>query len=275
MLKILVYAIIFIALVTLSRLDYNLLPAIESYSYLIASVALLFLGVFLQPLAWLIALRSIGVRIPYDFSAFSIGISILGKYLPGKVWAIVGRAGVVSKATDVGIKKLSLVSLFAQAVVVLSGTLFLPFYYYDWLSALLMSLAVILFAVACVIAARHLIGALVVELRALALILLLYLFIWLLWGVGFLFLVRAISTSSYDWVLLTVFPSSASLSILALFSPGGLGVREAFIAIGLNTAAVDSVVIPQLVVASRVWFLFGELAIFFFALYRLKSYTLR
>jgi uncharacterized membrane protein YbhN (UPF0104 family) len=58
------------------------------------------------------------------------------------------------------------------------------------------------------------------------------------------------------------FPLAGTLGIMTLISPGGLGTREAVLVGYLNLAGIPVVDATTIAVASRLWFLGGEIFIF-------------
>jgi uncharacterized membrane protein YbhN (UPF0104 family) len=58
------------------------------------------------------------------------------------------------------------------------------------------------------------------------------------------------------------FPLAASLGVLALVAPGGLGVREGVIVAYLGLAGIPAMEATTISIASRLWFLGGELIFF-------------
>jgi uncharacterized membrane protein YbhN (UPF0104 family) len=61
------------------------------------------------------------------------------------------------------------------------------------------------------------------------------------------------------------FGLAGSIGIMAVFAPGGLGVREGILTGFLTLAGVDLPVATTIAVTSRLWFLAGELFIFLLA----------
>ncbi len=91
---------------------------------------------------------------------------------------------------------------------------------------------------------------------------------WLIWIVGFAFLTYSI-IGEFNLLLGAYFSFVTCVSILIVFSPVGLGVREALVAgfIYIHSSSLEYAVIISLV--SRFWFFLGELIIFSCALFLL------
>ena len=60
----------------------------------------MFLGFFLKAVTWQKVLTTFGYRISLRLALSSIGLSVFGKYIPGKIWAIVGPASYVARETQ-------------------------------------------------------------------------------------------------------------------------------------------------------------------------------
>ncbi len=86
--------------------------------------------------------------------------------------------------------------------------------------------------------------------------------VWLFWGIGFYLLAIGISDQVFPFSTIFCFPLAATVGIVFLFAPGGLGIREGIIA---GYLALLNIPLPEAITvsaASRLWFLMGELFIF-------------
>lgn len=87
-----------------------------------------------------------------------------------------------------------------------------------------------------------------------------YLFVWGLFGIGFYFVVKSVTTISYGLIfeMVAIFTISYLAGFLAIITPGGLGVRE-----GLMTALLMShMPMPVAIVVAgiaRIWLTVAEL----------------
>ena len=85
---------------------------------------------------------------------------------------------------------------------------------------------------------------------------------WALWSIGFCLLVASLINIDVSWSVGFGFPLAATLGIITFISPGGLGTREAIMVGYLTLAGVPLVDATSVAVASRLWFLGGEVFIF-------------
>ena len=89
-----------------------------------------------------------------------------------------------------------------------------------------------------------------------------FFFTWLLWGIAFYFLTSGLSDQSISVPIIFSFPLAGTIGIIALFSPGGLGIRESILVGSLTSFNVDLSLAITISAVSRLWFLVGELFIF-------------
>ena len=120
----LVYASLVFVGIVLYRFDYLHVPSIASYGLLAATSAPAAGGV---PVPGGELERPAGeerlVRFALGEGLAALGLSVLGNYVPGKVWLIVGRAGYVSSRHGYPLAKVSVLSLHGQLVSLWSGLL--------------------------------------------------------------------------------------------------------------------------------------------------------
>jgi hypothetical protein len=95
---------------------------------------------------------------------------------------------------------------------------------------------------------------------------------WLFWSFGFFFLSASIYGEVLPITLAFAFPLSGTLAIVALFAPGGLGVREGLLITCMLLYKIPIEIATTISIASRLWFLIGEAVFFGLAgLLKLKS----
>ena len=79
---------------------------------------------------------------------------------------------------------------------------------------------------------------------------------------GFYMLVTSLIKMDVPWGVGFGFPLAGTLGIMTFISPGGLGTREAVLVGYLTLAGIPVVEATTIAVASRLWFLGGEVFIF-------------
>jgi hypothetical protein len=222
-----------------------------------------------------------GAPVAYHRAARIWFVSSLGKYVPGKLWAI-GAMGAMARREGVPATAAAGAAILNQAVNVAagfavlaaSGAGVLPLIYPVGASAALVVAAV---SVAGLLALPLVLprlldrigrqtgrwGGAVIPASALWLSIVGNLAAWVLYGVAFHVFVRAVlGAAPVSWASsVAVFTGSYLAGYLALFAPGGLVVREAAVVAALT--GIGAATLPQstlVAVASRLWLTLLEVA---------------
>jgi len=254
-------------------------PRIHSYAILLASFPILMTGCWGGVIAWHRLLSKSGLPCSRTECLAAMGLSIFGKYVPGKLWVILGRATYVSQKRRFPLSAVSAASLNDQFIALwaglLLGTIGLLWVgglrVYGWLTLLSwVGISLLVFShwfhriaeELLKVVLRRAIDIPAMSLRSTLQLLPWHIGYWLLWAVSFYLLLAALSPSSVPLPVGLAFPLAGSLGVMAVIAPGGLGVRE-----GIMTGYLTLVGIPlpeaiTLSVASRLWFLLGEVVFF-------------
>lgn len=254
---------------------------------LIASFLLLCGTLFYMIVLWRGLINRLGSRISLGAAFRIFSVSAMGRYLPGKVWQVVGmvylgkREGV---RTEAGVWA----AVLAQLLAVLSGVLvtFIAFLLEQerLLAPLLeqvgierLSLWWMMLPVAITLVVIHprILQKLTnwilkifkrppikfsLSYPGLIVFFMLYFVSWLLYGTAFwLFLSSVHPVGLADWVLVTgAFAAAYIVGLLAVFVPGGLGVREGLLTLFLEGGVGQGVAVA-LSFGQRLWFTTAEL----------------
>ena len=116
-----VYASLVFAGIVLYRFDYLRVPSIASPALLALTFPLQIAGFALLVASWNVLLAKSGCPVRFFEGLAALGLSVLGNYLPGKVWLIVGRAGYVAERHGYALAKVSVSSLHAQLITLWAG----------------------------------------------------------------------------------------------------------------------------------------------------------
>jgi glycosyltransferase 2 family protein len=258
-----------------SHLSLNFLP-------LIFSLLLLWSGFFVTTLSWGYALNVHDVKIDTHLAVVSHGLSVFAKYIPGKVWVILGRAAYVSERTQNKVSNLSYISLKEQLLHILLGLLlaFAPTTLYFnreyWVMVILLTiigLILILFVRKFHDFFNHTLSRVIkrelnlpfLEFRLSLRLSLRILIYWIAWSAGFYFFMLSVSPD-IKFYHAYVFPLAVCYGVLAIFLPGGIGVREGIMVAYLTATGVDLQLAITISALSRIWFITGEVFIFLFAI---------
>jgi uncharacterized membrane protein YbhN (UPF0104 family) len=267
------------------RIQFNVLLLVLSFCALI-------LYFMLYSKSWQAIMQALGAPIAFSQSIWMIATTQIGKYLPGKVWYIVGRVYVGRKA-DLEGKKLTLSMVLELGLVYITGGIIFAFatliagdYETTWLI-----ISVILTIAAIIVLHPRILGRvsnfflrimkkpeiqITLTYRQISQISLYFFGIWIAQIVGFYLLISAV----YPVPFFSVFKVASAYALawisgsVAVFAPAGLGVRE-----GMMTLLLSSILPTPLAIAisfvARIWVTIFELVIFFVGLIIRRSTTLK
>jgi len=250
-----------------------------NYFYLVLSVLLLSLLFFIGSWGWMLILHRLRVRISFKRSMEIWVASIIGKYIPGKVWFVLGRIYLGQK---LGISKTKMsLAIFLEIILMQSsGVMFFFASFLLWEQRTLLQQIwpfMIIFWVLTIVVMQPAVLQRIVNplLRILKkeeisidisnkdifLLLSFYFFFWFCSGVGIYFLTRslypisisAVPIISGSWAISTV------LGFMVFVVPGGLGVREGVI-VFLLSGFIPAYVALLVAISSRILLTILEIA---------------
>ena len=273
------YASLIFLVYALIKADYLKIPVLFSYSFLGLSFITLFAGFITYCISWKKTLEYAGYPVSTAYAISSTGLSVFGKYIPGKIWMILGEAGYLSNIYGYPIDKLVSANFNAQLLSLWTGLLTgsAGLYMIDgfgiWgmaLGGLWVALTVILFTNFLHRFAEAVLKKIlgkeytIPQFTFSEIIKLLpsYFGFWFFWALSFCFFSTALSPQPVSAAAGLGFPLSVTLGIIVIISPGGIGVREGFLVSYLTLAGFDLAYATTVAVASRLWYLAGEFFIF-------------
>ncbi len=279
--KIFIYGSIIALLIYLYNIDYLVLKDLNiDYLTLSYSFIFLFLGFIFSSFSWKVALKLHGVDISIRQAIFSHGLPVFTKYIPGRIWTIIGRAALIdNKSSD--IKFRSLISLKEQLIYLILG--FLISIYPILKTERIKDYSIIIIIITIVgffilmsksvqlrfentwnkIVKRN-IKIPVINKKEFFILLWNILFYWILWSVGFNLLLKSL-LGDIPFYYSFAFPLSVSLGLISIIFPGGIGIREGIISLFLISNNISPDIAVSIAIVSRLWFLVGEVFIFIFA----------
>ncbi len=263
----------------LVRQDY-IIPEVGNRSFLAMSFICLFAGFYVSTLSWKVALKSHGFIHTGSDALLSHGLSVFAKYIPGKIWVILGRAGYLSEGKS-GLKDRSFVSLKEQLIYMWTGFLVssvptIIFYRLQWISILVLliigGLTLFLFFEKIHTWILMILGKTfkkeleipLVKFRHSLPMIGSVMLIWLCWTAGFYLFMLAFSETITP-IMMFAFPLSVCFGLIAIILPGGLGLREGIIIGYLTLAGLDVENATTISFLNRLWFISGEVFIFLLA----------
>jgi uncharacterized membrane protein YbhN (UPF0104 family) len=224
-----------------------------NYGYVLLSFIIMKLAWMSTAWSWGKTLEAFGYKIPYSDVYVIYFRSMVAKYLPGKVWQIAGstyvaaQKGVPEGATIASVVIGQAYSVLSGVALVVAAVAFglidktggLPFL--RWTSVpMLIILIILVFKPDLSVRLMNLVLPLfkrkkveaTVSISTSLWLFLLYLIPWLIFGLSFWFLANALTPISLsEYIPLTaILVSGTVVGFLALFAPGGIGVKEATMA---------------------------------------------
>ncbi|MCD4735919.1 MAG: flippase-like domain-containing protein [Bacteroidales bacterium] len=280
--NILLYLSLLFLFIYLYRLDYFSFTGLKwNTSLIVVSTLLLWTGYYLSSLSWWNILRKHEINIGSSIATVSHGLSIFAKYIPGKIWVILGRAGYVARY-GFSLKSCSFLSMKEQLLYVWLG-LFISaipmLFFYGLTLFTLFVLGILLFFTFFLYSKKFhfwLLSILskitrkswdipFVSFRDNLNIIGLILVYWLVWLFAFYFFVRSFYPDA-GFEIAFAFPLSVTLGLLAIVFPGGLGVREGIMVGYMTLGGIPVETATSISIYARLWFISGEIFIFLLAL---------
>lgn len=278
-LKYLVYVSVIFLIYSLWKADYLYVPEVKNFALLVFSVILLIAGYLTKSKVWQAGLKSKNHPVRFHDSVISTGLAELGKYIPGKVWVILGRAGYISGKYSVSTTQASGISLVVQFItiwsgilVALAGIIFIKVPA-EWIIALVagwLLLSFVLFfrpfhkwvtQITSKIIKKE-IHIPFIEFKEIRPVLHWFFIDWAVRMSGFYLFLLALSGYGMTFAVAAGFPLAVTLGILAVIAPGGIGVREGILVIWLQGAGLELAEATTLAINTRLWALAGEITIF-------------
>ncbi len=273
-----VYISILFLIIQLIRHDYIIIPERLNYQYLSLSFLLLFAGFLVQGLSYKVILKKYGYKISAKDSLISFGLTVLSRYIPGKFWVHLGRAGYINKHYNYPLNELVYISLNCQFIGIWLVFLFCSFGFITLDISVVMKIIIfsIWILLSFLIFTRYFhkmtqwvvfktlgkrINLPTLSLKNLFNVFPVFILYWLLYAVAFYVLSLGF-TAEIGYVALIYFPLSTIVGIVSLFAPGGIGTREASLVGLFAMGGVTTVLATTISAFSRLWFLAGELFAF-------------
>lgn len=252
-----------------AELDFHLPTVLGSFAVLLLYLA----G---RSLAWHHITRRLGVAVPLSRAFVSWNYSLLGKYLPGKVFLLLGRLHEYHRA-DKSMTRVTLAffletvsTLLASVLTILLALLLVEVDFvthHRWLLWIALGTLLVMlhpwplsWAINGVLRALRRPGVVLdLRLRDTASFVGLATVNWLVFGVAFYLFIHAVYPLELRYIVfLAGAISVASLAgILVLVAPSGLGVREGILTL-LLAQVMPAPVAAMLSLASRLWVTLGE-----------------
>jgi len=228
---------------------------------------------------WAKVMKNTSYSINYKDAIASSGLSTFGKYMPGKVWVILGRAEYLANKYQLPRKDLSSFSLNTQFISLWTGMLLgavgmITIKGFDIYGSSVLGLFILLSLIIYTSIFHNVAKFIVYKITkkqitipklsfmAVVKVLPLFLLNWGLWCLSFYLLAAGLLNHEVTFNVAWGFALAGSLGVLAVIAPGGLGVREGVLTGYLTLTGLNLPEATTIAVTSRLWFLIGEVFIF-------------
>lgn len=198
----------------------------------------------------------------------------LGRYLPGKVWSMLGMFYLASEA---GIKKKqTFLAVIASEVAYKGSAILIGIFFFIFSPALkaYLPLMIVLLAMLIIFVHPKVLNKLTnptlkllkkepikITFKYLSILkyISLYFIVWLLHSLAFYVFVNSIaSTKGYSIIqFFTIMPLTWVVGYLMIFAPGGIGVREGMLVLILSEFLPSEIALV-IAILQRIWFIFIE-----------------
>ncbi len=277
--KYLLFASLGFLAVALYKADYLVLPRVYSIPALAGSLVCLFCGLIADALAWRVILGKTSFPLRVRESLAAVGLTSFAKYIPGKIWAVMGRVAYVAEKRGYPIAQLTTISITWQFIVVWLGLVFgalgLLLLRAGWAWGWPVLIGWLALTAAIFSDAAHRIAVPIYRRlfskqtefprlppRATLVSLPWFLITWALLSAGFYLVTASLSPAPVPLAAGLGLPLSITLGIFAVFAPGGIGVREGVIVGYLALAGIPVSHATAIAIAARLWYLTGEVFMF-------------
>ncbi len=277
--RVLLYLSVCLVLYYLYTFDYLILNNLQfNIPLLVLSIIILWAGFTVSALSWGNSLKVHNIKISKKLALYSHGVSVFAKYIPGKIWVILGRASVVVNAGFGSLSHNSAISLKEQLVYLFTG-LFVSLIALLFISIKPVFIVIVALTALCLylflfwkkvynLAVKIYVKLFkksfnvpFVGLKAALPIFKAVFGYWFLWSFGFYLLTLSL-IPGVPVIVAFAFPVSVCYGLLAVIVPGGIGVRESIIVLILTAAGIDPAMAVTISVIQRLWFVSGEIFIF-------------
>ena len=248
-----------------------------NYYYISISVIILIFVYVLSVFVWILLLKFLGESIKFKQALYIVSVSQISRFIPGKIWPIMGKVYLGDK---IGIKKgkillsvaleniIGLIAVISIALLVVYSRINLKSFLRLDILVLILLFCVILMHPSVIQYALKLISKLTkrqimtlnLKYTQLLLILLFHICIGFAQCIGFFFLLRSMYFISTALILPIsgIYMLSYLIGFLSFVTPGGLGVKEGALSV-LLTMYIPASFAIMIALVSRLWTLVPEI----------------
>jgi len=227
-------------------------PVILSLHIFLLSVILFIISFFIGSFAWYIILLKANYPVNYFHASYSFGVAVIGKYIPGKIWSMIGQSGFIFKNNDYNKKDIISLTFIEQIIALWVGMVIGSFslfyledgYLYGWLIFfLLLILSFIIFTKVIhksIDKVSNKIFKKEIKIPFLSLkdsltVIIIYTIFWIVVGFSSFLFAASILQDSVSFNIGLGVILAINIGFLIIFLPSGLGAREGVLILFLKS----------------------------------------
>ena len=254
---------------------------LQPFPFILSTLIFAF-SYFIQVWAWYLITLKLGIAASFPETIESWFYSQLGKYMPGKIWVFLGRIsyyeskGKSKKSTSVALYFEMVTVLMAGGFIFLASLIFFgkmwPFHSWKqsgWLILLFLLGLVSLHPSVLQKILNWVLGkfdreplSLSISYRDVLWIVMVCIVAWVIGGIGFYLFVDSVFPIAPQTILFLIvaLAVSSTLGLVAIFAPGGLGVREGALVYLLSFMMATPVAVI-ISILTRIWMTLIEIGL--------------
>ena len=267
----------------LAKSDLLHFPEITNISHFVVSLSFLILGtIFLESYSWHRCIKNAIPNLSLKDSISASGMTVFGKYLPGKFWGIAGRSDYISKKYNYNLGDILNLSLNFQVLIIWVGLIFglsgliilkVTFAQLNYFAYLAIFLSFGFFSkkfqsylimITSKLFKRNIRFVSPSEAMRLMPIVVLS---WLILSLSFYFFVQSMHSEKITFSIGLIYPLGVIIGVLSLLVPGGLGVREGVFAFLLSSVGFSIEFSLTISIFSRLWSIMADIGFFLFSIF--------
>jgi len=253
---------------------------VNKVQFIFSLVSLTFGVVLLEAYSWNHCIKNKIPDINFKDSISATGMTVFGKYIPGKVWGIAGRSDYISKKYNYDIGDLLKLSFNFQILVIWVGLIF------GFLGLIILKITLVQLNSIAYLAILLSFGFFSKKVQSSLNIITEFLFkrnfkfispsetirilpiitfSWFIISLSFYFFVQSLNDEKIDVAIGLIYPLGVTIGVLSILVPGGLGVREGIFAFLLDSVGFSIEFSLTISIFSRLWSIMADSLFFLIA----------
>ena len=281
--NLIMYLSIFYIFYYLAKSNLLQFPKIVNISQFLFSLLFLIFGtVLLESYSWHQCIKNAIPNINLKDSISATGMTVFGKYIPGKFWGIAGRSDYISKKYNYNLGDLLNLSFNFQILIIWVGLIFgftglillkitvaqLNYFAYlaiflslGFFSKTIQSYLIIITEKLFKRSFRFISPSETIKLLPIIV------FSWFIISLSFYFFVQSLHNEKVDFVIALIYPLGVTIGVLSILVPGGIGVREGIFTFLLDSIGFSIEFSLTVSIFSRLWSIMADIGFFLLSIF--------